>query len=322
MRKTVAFLVLLIVATSCCMTQIPTQYYFATDSCTFYLPDYSQAVQVRDNCCVTDSSFVQVPNSGTLLTPGTEVRVTLTATDCYGNSSSMSFDVVIIDNVPPTFYYDSTDFISLGHYQNDIRTWHFWTNTNADPQPIDPPLYYSHGKTARDRTTGIGTEIHDAYYRNTEYYKMSLFSAKSTYRIMDMLMAVSKVGNPQGELNVEIWQLNMADTSLYYPVCGTRVDLNDIVGRVSSNPQNVPAEELIWHTVDVSDGVLIRGGWYAIRTYCTGEVDNDNRVIWNTTNYEPEDQYQFLKYSYDGEESYGVNPTSSYMYQIRGIDIV
>ena len=163
--------------------------------------------------------------------------------------------------------------------------------------------------------------MHDAYYRYESYYKMSLFMAQSTYRIVDMLMAVSKVGNPQGELHVEIWQLNFQDTSLLYPVCGAIMDINDIVGRETANPQDVQPEELIWHTIDLSDGYLVRGAWYAIRTYCTG-IDDD-RVIWNTTNYDidNEQQYQFLKYSYDNEETYGVNITSSYMYQLRGINI-
>lgn len=311
-----------LLTTGCCMTQIPTQYYFATDSCTFYLPDYSQVVEIRDNCCVTDTGFVQIPNSGTLLTPGTEVTVTLIATDCYGNTSQMTFDVVIIDNVPPEFIYDSTLLAPLGQFQNDNRTWHFWTNINADPQPIDPPLYYSHPKTARDRTTAMGTEIHDATYREDDYYKMSLFMAQSTYRIMDMYMALAKVGDPQGDLHVEIWQLNMVDTSLLQPVCGTKVPLTEIRTRISSDSQNVQPEELIWQTVDVSDGVLVRGGWYAIRTYCQGQLDNDNRVIWNTTNFDFGDQYKFLKYSYDGEATYGINPTSNYMYEIHGINIV
>jgi len=324
MKKLLVVFSVAIMLSSCCMSQIPTQYYFATDSCTFYLPDYSQVVQIRDNCCVNDTSFVQVPNSGTLLVPGTEVTVTLYATDCYGNQSSMSFDVVIIDNVPPEFIYDSTDFTSLGQFQNDVRTWHFWTDVNAEPQPLDPPLYYSHPKTARDAANRTEAEIHDAYYTNERYHKMSLFMAKTTYRIVDMYMAIAKVGNPQGKLHVEIWQLNMHDTSLLQPVCGTQVDLNDIHHRNSSDPGDLPPQELIWQTVDVSDGVLVRGGWYAIRTFCNGTLDSDNKVIWNTTNYDIDnnDQYQFLKYSYDNEETYGINLTSSYMYQIWGIEIV
>jgi hypothetical protein len=314
-------IILLAIMNSCCIAQIPTQYYLATDSCEFYLPDYTKVIEVRDNCCVDTASFYQVPNSGVLLTPGDEVQVTIYAKDCYGNKASMSFDVVIVDKIPPTFHYDSTLFTPLGHYQNENRTWHFWTDADPNIEKTDPPLYYSHGKTARDRTTGIG-EIHDAYYRNDQYYKMSLFMAKSTYRIMDMYMALAKVGNPQGKLHVEIWQLNMVDTSLLHPICGTRVDLNDIHSRNSSDPQDLPAEELIWHTVDVSDGVLIRGGWYAIRTYCEGLVQGDDRVIWNTNDYEDNDPYKFLKYSYDNEESYGTNQEASYMYQIWGIDIV
>lgn len=314
-------LLLLFLMNGCCIAQIPTQYYFATDSCEFYLPDYSKIIEVRDNCCVDSTSFVQVPNSGMLLVPGTEVEVTIYAQDCYGNGTSMSFDVVIIDKTPPTFHFDSTKLAPLGQYQNDTRTWHFWTDAEPNINDLDPPLYYSHTKVARDRTTGTDAEMHDAYYRSEDYYKMSLFMASSTYRIINMYMALAKVGNPQGKLHVEVWQLNMVDTSLLQPICGTQVPLTDIHTRVSENPSDVQPEELIWHTVDVSDGVLVKGGFYAVRTYCTG-VDEDNRVIWNTTDYDHGQPYQFLKYSYDGEETYGVNPDSNYMYQFWGIDIV
>jgi len=320
--KKLLFLLAIVFLYGCeCISQIPTQYYFANDSCTFYLPDYSQDIVVLDNCCVDENSFYQEPNSGTQLFPGTDVTVRIVGMDCAGNTIQMTFDVVVIDNVPPTFYYDSTKFAPLGMYQNENRTWHFWTDSKIDTTKTDIPLYYSQAKVARDRTTGIGTEIHDAYYSNESYYKMSLFMANTTYRIMDLYMALAKVGNPQGDLHVEIWQLNMVDTSLLFPVCGTKVPLNTIHSRVSSDPRNLPAEELIYQTIDVSDGILIRGGWYAIRTYCTGVVDDDNKVIWNTTNYDFGNQYQFLKYSYDAEASYGINPDSNYMYQIHGIDI-
>ncbi len=125
----IAVIILLIImfATGCCMAQIPTQYYLLNDSCEFYLPDYSQAVQVKDNCCVDENAFLQEPHSGTLLSAGTDIIVTLTAFDCYGNTRTMSFDVVAIDMVPPEFDYDSAAFIPSGMYQNELRTWHFYT---------------------------------------------------------------------------------------------------------------------------------------------------------------------------------------------------
>jgi len=318
------FILILLMAVMNLNAQIGTQFYLANDSCEFYLPDYSQAIEVRDNCCLDSTYFMQTPNSGTVLRVGEDVTVTLMARDCSGNVASMQFDVVVIDNVPPKFYYDTAQFAPLGMYQNEERVYKFWTSSEPDTTGGDPDLYYSINKTARDRTTGIGTEIHDAFYRNESYYKMSLFMAQTTYRVIDMYMALAKRGDPQGKLKVEIWQMNMSDTSLFQPICGGEIDLRGIEERISANPSDVQAEELIWHTVDVSDGILIRGGWYALRTYCVGEVNDENRVIWNTTNYDINNDiepYQFLKYSYDSEETYGTNFTSSYMYQIWGVDL-
>ena len=80
---------------------------------------------MRDNCCV--EQIVQEPTSGVKLIPGQDITVKLTGMDCAGNTTSMQFDVILIDTIPPTFYYDSTLFRPTGMYQNEIRTYHFYT---------------------------------------------------------------------------------------------------------------------------------------------------------------------------------------------------
>lgn len=114
----------------CCISQISTQYYFLNDSCNYYLPDYTQAITVRDNCQV--ASFFQVPVSGTLIEGGEDVQVTITAIDWMGNERTMMFDVIGIDTISPTFHYDSVLFIPSGMYQNEFRTYHFYTLINSD----------------------------------------------------------------------------------------------------------------------------------------------------------------------------------------------
>ena len=133
MKKLFVILSIAISLSSCCVAQIGPQYFFATDSCEFYLPDYS-IIEVRDNCCV--EQFTQDPPSGMMLTPGEDIIVTLIGTDCSGNTTSMQFPVIVIDTIPPTFYYDSTLFLPTGMYQNEIRTYHFYTviDTIQDPQ--------------------------------------------------------------------------------------------------------------------------------------------------------------------------------------------
>lgn len=125
MKKSILLLLLITILNGCCFSQIGTQFYFATDSCDFYLPDYFQDIVVSDNCCL--DYFIQTPPSGQKLIPGEDMTVTIEAGDCYGNTRSMSFDVVIIDTIPPSFHYDSTLFLPTGMYQNNIRTYHFYT---------------------------------------------------------------------------------------------------------------------------------------------------------------------------------------------------
>jgi len=110
----------------CLLSQIPVQYYFSDSAnCEFYLPDYSNVVQVTDNCGFVQ--FTQDPPSGLKLQGGTDITVSLFATDAAGNQSSMRFEVVVIDEIPPKFIIDPQLLSPTGMYQDSIRTWHFYT---------------------------------------------------------------------------------------------------------------------------------------------------------------------------------------------------
>ena len=112
--------------TGCCtLAQIPTQFYMANDSCTFYLPDYTQIVTVSDNCEVMQ--YIQTPTSGTKLQAGSDIIVNLRVEDYTGNVSSIQFDVVLIDQMPPKFHIPDTLLTPTGMWQNAIRTYHFYT---------------------------------------------------------------------------------------------------------------------------------------------------------------------------------------------------
>lgn len=68
-------------------------------SCQFTLPDYTGLVTVTDNC--SGSPVVtQSPVAGTIISGTT--TITMTADDGNGNTSSCTFDIVLIDNTPPT----------------------------------------------------------------------------------------------------------------------------------------------------------------------------------------------------------------------------
>jgi hypothetical protein len=129
--KKLAILTALVLQVACCtIAQIPTQFYLASDSCTFYLPDYTQAITVTDNCEVMN--FIQTPTSGMKLAAGSDIIVTIRAEDFAGNVTSMQFDVVLIDEMPPKFHIPDSLLIPTGMWQNDVRTYHFYTYIPPD----------------------------------------------------------------------------------------------------------------------------------------------------------------------------------------------
>lgn len=105
MKNLLLLFVMLLGLYSCCngqpITDLPDQIYYATDSCDFFLPDYSEELEVKDNCCV--EGMTQNPPPGTKLTVGT-TAVTILAMDCAGNSTTLNFNAIVVDNIPPEFW--------------------------------------------------------------------------------------------------------------------------------------------------------------------------------------------------------------------------
>lgn len=90
--------ILILVLTSCsCFSQLPTQYIYVDEDCSALLPDYRGMVIVTDNCQVSD--VVQEPEAGQIIAGGIEVK--LTAMDLQGNLNSMTFLVTVLDTIAP-----------------------------------------------------------------------------------------------------------------------------------------------------------------------------------------------------------------------------
>jgi hypothetical protein len=106
-KLTILFSVLFFLSgCSCMLGQIPAQYIFVGENCSAVLPSYLDRVTATDNCVL--ASLIQTPAAGTVLTSAMMVnRVEIKATDNSGNSSSVSFDVVLIDTIPPVLTVDS-----------------------------------------------------------------------------------------------------------------------------------------------------------------------------------------------------------------------
>ena len=101
MKRLFGFLIVAALAACTCLSQIPDQLIYVDQNCEAVLPDYTPDVIVTDNC--DNATISQVPNAGTLLTSAQPVtEITITAEDISGNQSSISFNVLLVDTIPPT----------------------------------------------------------------------------------------------------------------------------------------------------------------------------------------------------------------------------
>jgi len=82
----------------------------ASDVCNYILEDFTALVSATDNCGVF--SITQTPASGTVLTVGAHL-VSLVVADNNGNESTCSFNLEVVDVVPPSVVCSSDVTLSL-----------------------------------------------------------------------------------------------------------------------------------------------------------------------------------------------------------------
>ena len=103
MKKLILFLAGAVLWGCTCLSQIPDQLLYVDQNCEAVLPDYTtpEFVNVADNCALDPP--VQLPPPGTILDSGQPLTpVTISVTDISGNQSSVSFNVILVDTIPPT----------------------------------------------------------------------------------------------------------------------------------------------------------------------------------------------------------------------------
>jgi len=83
-------------------------------SCNVTLPSYTASAVASDNCTAAGSiTITQSPIAGTVVSGTGTTVVTLTATDAAGNSSTCTFNVVTVDQTPPTITCPANQTIAL-----------------------------------------------------------------------------------------------------------------------------------------------------------------------------------------------------------------
>lgn len=107
MKKLIGFLTLALFYGCACIGQLGTQFLYVDENCEGFLPDYRLVINVRDNCGI--DTVIQVPEAGLKMDfTNPEVNVGIIATDVFDNTSSIYFDVVLLDTIPPWFYINDS----------------------------------------------------------------------------------------------------------------------------------------------------------------------------------------------------------------------
>lgn len=118
MKKAIIILTAIVLAGCTCIGQIPPQTLYIDENCQATLPDYRNQVTTQDNC--PGVTLQQSPAPGEILNAtNPAVIVIITATDSWGNSTNVEFEVVATDTIYPTIIPSDT---LLTHKIEDIGT--------------------------------------------------------------------------------------------------------------------------------------------------------------------------------------------------------
>jgi len=227
---------------------------------------------------VDSFGFYQTPHSGTLLTPGEDVAVTLVGGDCSGNTISMQFDVVVIDSIPPTFWYDSTQFIPMGMYQNDERIFKLYvtldtTNTDDFGNPTTKTYY-------RDPNEGhrpIQTNIYDDQFQvshldHPDDWRAQIFRANGNFFLTQIRLKLYRTGYDRyQDIIVELYEIG-GDQNPVGPALSQ--------GRKPSR-ELYSDEEGAWYTIPMRKTTIYHQQSYAIVVRLS-RADADAKIEWRT----------------------------------------
>lgn len=183
MKKLILPALLLFTSCTCVLPQIPPQYVYVGETCEAPLPDYLPWVTATDNCAL--ASLIQIPEPGTVLTSDNAVTpVEIRATDNTGNHTSVKFNVILIDTIPPIITVDDTT----------ITTDNTLLDTGYD---VLEALY-----TQAERIIADKLDFFDA---NFPYSKLGLPPQDSTY-YREYLITTTYPGYARTGEGGRIWQ--------------------------------------------------------------------------------------------------------------------
>jgi len=252
--------------------------------------------------------------SGQKLVPGEDIQVRLLATDCSDNKKSMQFDVVLVDTLPPTFFYDSSMFNPAGMYQNELRTYLFYFSVDSSEMdkwgnyPITLAYRNLYGNAPRDNNRD-STGLHENYFRSSGHRKREFFISGYNYLIEEIYLPmrrINPIGDPlRSDMFIEVWEMSEDDQPI------------KMVAHVAKPVSYLTAfEEMIWHRIPMTSIDTV----WADRKYCVEiavpEASDEKQVSWWTNESTMPEKY--LMYTYDNGEVWGYNREGNYMFELWG----
>ena len=154
-----------------CLPQLPDQTIYLDDSCQVELPDYRPLVKVQDNCDIV--YLEQEPVPGTIFDYVGVIGAKITAIDLSGNVDSASFNVFLIDTIPPKIILD-TNVVVYTPEQSDLLFTMWYSSVKYD-------MY--------------NTELPDSIYIDELESWMPLPNLKTIFDTNDMVTVSTPEGN-------------------------------------------------------------------------------------------------------------------------------
>lgn len=349
MKKSILFLALMVSLSGCCysqlVNQLPDQIYFANDSCEYYLPDYTEAITVSDNCNI--DYFYQYPESGAVITAGVVTEVSIVAGDVSGNEKTIHFNVLLVDTIPPEFHVDTILFNSLSQYQNEYRTWHLynWVTSKGDtlksPNAFGFWGYYTATEllSIQDPKCHPPTSTFVAYEDLPDGHPLKpLPGPEPIFKAFNKCVDTTGIhfNHFRSPMYYKRQVFFVADTYrisyVMLPLMRVGSPENLLVDLFELDENDVPirkisigatavdsvSTEMEWDYIVMSDAIVLPGK-YCLEMSAEG-VDNENYIGIGTNNDPSPEQY--LMYSYTAKVDWGYNYEADYMYQIMGYTVI
>lgn len=129
MKKLLFVLGVILIVGCNCLSQIPPQYAYSNESCTAVMPNVLLKIRAQDNCDA-DIDLIQVPSAGAPVNGN--IQGLVKATDKSGNSTTVTFDVILIDTISPKIFYNDSLIISFEQANSMYKTFVAWIKQDID----------------------------------------------------------------------------------------------------------------------------------------------------------------------------------------------